>query len=752
MNENKNKQSAENISTRKTFCRICEAHCGLAVEVDLENDEQIISVKPDKQHPVSKGYACIKGASLGALHHDPDRLKYPLKRINGKLERISWNQAITEIGERVKGIRKQHGNRAVAMYQGNPTYFSFQNIMYSSAFLESIHSPNIFASHSIDGNNKYEAVTQMYGRSMVHPIPDLKNTDFFMCFGSNPAVSQMSIITVINPIQKFKDIEARGGKVVFVDPRRNETAAKVGDHVFIKPGADVYLLLAMLHVITHEHALDTSKIEGFANNIERFIENARAWTPERAEKITGIEAANIRALALQYRDARGAALYMSTGVNMGPFGTLSYWLIQGLNLITGNLDKKGGLLVPRGAFDAVKLASMIGLGGFDEHRTLVNNWHRVAGCFPVSALAEEITVDDPDKIRALFVSAGNPMHSVPNGKALAAAMKTLDLMVCVDIYPSETSSLADYVLPATDMLERADYPVSHMVLQETPHAQYTPAVVKPQFERRPEWQIYSDLAVACGASPFGASVCNIFPHVNRWLAKIPLVGAKSRFEAIQPDHLLSLLLKWGGHVSLKELKNHPEGVLLAETQAGSFLGKRVPTDDGKVELWPTNLILDIPRLDTYEAAFAERNGQLQLIGQRERRTHNSWMHNNPNIKQGDGNKVLMHPHDAKHRQIKNKDLVKVSTQQGAVQLAVSLTDSIAAGVIAIPHGWGQQGKAMKRAAKLAGDNINKIIPGGRQHMEPASGQAIMLGHFVDVVKVEVTEQASTEVEEVLYES
>jgi formate dehydrogenase len=244
-------------------------------------------------------------------------------------------------------------------------------------------------------------------------------------------------------------------------------------------------------------------------------------------------------------------------------------------------------------------------------------------------------------------------------------------------------------------------------------------------------------------------VCNIFPHVNRWLAKIPLVGAKSRFEAIQPDHLLSLLLKWGGHVSLKELKNHPEGVLLAETQAGSFLGKRVPTDDGKVELWPTNLILDIPRLDTYEASFAERNGQLQLIGQRERRTHNSWMHNNPNIKQGDGNKVLMHPHDAKHRQIKNKDVVKVSTQQGAVQLTVSLTDSIAAGVIAIPHGWGQQGKAMKRAAKLAGDNINKIIPGGQQHMEPASGQAIMLGHFVDVVKVEVTEQAISETEEAM---
>jgi len=228
---------------------------------------------------VSKGYACIKGTGIGALHHDPDRLTTPMKRINGKLEPISWQQANQEIGDQVKALRKKHGNRSIAMYQGNPSYFSFQNILYSSAFLESLESENMFASHSVDGNNKYEAVTQIYGRSMVHPVVDLDNVNFFMCLGSNPVASQMSVIQVLNPLQKFKDIEARGGKVVFVDPRKTETAQKVGGQVFIKPGTDVYLLLAMLHVITHEHAFDTDYAKQFGNGIDEIVGHAACYYP-----------------------------------------------------------------------------------------------------------------------------------------------------------------------------------------------------------------------------------------------------------------------------------------------------------------------------------------------------------------------------------------------------------------------------------------------------------------------------------------
>ena len=715
---------------QKTYCRICEAHCGL--EVEVADDEQVLSVKPDKAHPVSKGYACIKGAAIGALHHDPDRVNYPLKKVDGKFVRVSWELAIQEIGARVSALREQHGERSIAMYQGNPTYFSFQNTMYSSSFLEALESPNMFASHSIDANNKFEAATHIYGRSLVHPVADLEHINYFMCLGSNPVVSQMSVMQVLNPLQKLKAIEARGGKVVFVDPRRTETSSKVGEQVFIKPGTDAYLLLAMLHVIAHESEFDTHYASKYASGVDDFIACAEPWTPERAAKLTGISAETIRAQAIAYRDADGAALYMSTGVNMGPFGTLCYWLIQGLNLITGNIDREGGLLLPRGAIDAVKLAQLIGLGSFDEHRTLVNKWHRVAGCFPASALVDEISTSHPERIRALFVSAGNPVHAIPNGSALGDAMNSLELLVSIDIYQNETSAYADYILPTTDMLERSDYPVSHMVLQETPYAQYTPAIVSPKFERRPEWEIYSDLAVACGAKALGPTICSVLPHLNQLIGKLPFIGARTRNTTITPDHLLSLLLRWGGKVSLKELKANPEGVLLPPTQAGSFLGKRVPTPNGKVQLWPDKIVSDLPRLEKLEKQYLQSTRKLQLIGQRQRRSHNSWMHNNSYIKQPDGNTALMHTSDAQSRAIADKTLIKISSEQGEVQLRVQLTEDICQGVIAVPHGWGHKGTKLSQASNLAGMNINEVIPGGSAQMEPVSGQAIMLGHLVEV--------------------
>lgn len=738
MTEQRQHQQSDLKCKKKTYCRICEAHCGLEVEVAPDESgqlDQVIAVRPDKTHPVSKGYACIKGTGIGALHTDPDRVNFPMKRVDGKLQRISWDQALKEIGDRVQVLRSRFGDRSIAMFQGNPTYFSFQNTLYSSGFLDALNSPNIFASHSIDGNPKFEVATHMYGRSLVHPVADLENIQFFMCLGSNPTVSQMSVIQVLNPIEKFKAIEARGGQVVFVDPRKTETAAKVGEHVSIRPGTDVYLLLAMLHVIAHEYTLDTREVARQAEGIHAFLESAKDWTPERVEKMTGIDADVIRRLALSYRDADGAALYMSTGVNMGPFGSLAYWLIQGLNLLTGNLDRKGGLLFPKGAFDAIKLAELIGLGGFDEHRTLVRAWHRVAGCFPASALAEEILTDHPESIRALFVSAGNPVHSVPNGQALKPALESLDLLVSIDIYQNETSVYADYILPATDMLERSDYPVSHMVLQETPHAQYTPAIVPPKYERRPEWQIFSDLALACGASALGHSLCNVLPHLNRLLSNIPFLGKRLGANSFEPDHLLSLLLRWGGKVTLDELKQAPQGVMLGPTPAGDFLGKRVPTANGKVKLWAEKLALDLPRLEVFEQQFSKTQQKLQLIGQRQRRTHNSWMHNNPHIKQASGNVALMHPDDAKRRGVVTGDVIEIRSEQGHVSVKVNLTEDIAAGVIAVPHGWGHQDSNMSRAASLPGANINEVVPGGPENMEPVSGQAIMLGHFVSVEKV-----------------
>lgn len=720
-------------TTKKTYCRICEAHCGL--EVDVDPSEQVLTIRPDREHPVSRGYACVKGTRLGGLHLDPDRLNYPHKRVDGQLLRISWAQAIEEIGEKVREIRSEHGPRSVGMYHGNPTFFSFQNIMFSGAFIEALDSPNVFASHSIDVNNKFEVSTHLYGRSLVHPVPDFEHIDTLICLGANPAVSQMSVVHVGNVMDKLKAIEARGGSVIFIDPRRTESAKAVGTHHFVRPGSDVYLLLALLHILVKERGIDLSPAREFADGVDAFAALGEAWSPERVESLTDLSAATLRSLAAKLHESPGAALYMSTGVNMGPFGSVAYWILQGLNLLTGNVDRRGGLLIPEGPFDALKLAGWLGLGGIDDNRTLVRGWHRVAGCFPAGALAEEIDNDDPRRMRALFVSAGNPLHSVPNGPALAKAFERLDLLVAVDIYPSDTAAHADYLLPATDMLERSDFPASHTMLQAQPHAQFTQAVVAPKFERRPEWRIFSDLAVACGARALGASVCNSVPHLNRLLGRLP--GRP----ALEPDHLLALLLRWGGKTTLRQLRKNPSGVPLPPNEPGSFLGRRVPTPNGRVQLWPDALVADLRRLERYAAQEPEPG--LWLIGRRQRRSHNSWMHNQPEIQQPEGNRALMHPNDAEARGLANGALIEVTSDQGQVTLPVEITDDVAPGVIVVPHGWGERPPQLQQAHALGGANINRVIPGGSDHLEPVSGQSIMVAHRVRVEPAKAGERRRT---------
>lgn len=715
----------------RTFCRICEVHCGLVVDVEgspgVGEGERVVKVRPDREHPVTKGYCCVKGLGLGALHHDEDRVETPLKRVDGELVPITWEQANREIGARVRALVEEHGPRAIGMYQGNPTFFSLAGTLMSAGFVEALGSPNVFASHSIDVNTKFHVATEMYGLSLVQPVPDLEHVQMFLCLGSNPLVSQMSVVQVADAAGVLRRIEERGGRVVVVDPRRTETARRVGEHVAIRPGTDAYLLAAMLHVVTREVGVDLAPARAVARGVDDFVAAGAPWTPERAERVTGVPAGTIRELATAYAAADGAALYCSTGVNMGPFGSICTWLVQGLNLLTGNLDRRGGLLVPRGAFDTLRLAGVAGLGRFDEHRTTDGRWHRVAGAFPVAALADEITTEHPDRIRALFVTSGNPVHSVPGGR-LAAALERLDLVVSIDLYRNETAAHADYVLPATDMLERSDFPASHQSLQVVPHAQWTPPVVAPLGERRTEWQIFSDLALASGARPWGTTPAHLLPRLNRLLARLP------RSPQVGFDQLLAVLLRWGRRTTLGELRRRPEGVLLPPTEPGSFLGHRVATPDGLVDLAPADLVADLERLAASEADLA-RPGVLRLVGRRDRRSHNSWMHNNPYIEQPDGNTALLHPLDADERGIGDGDEVEVRGAAGAVRLPARLTTDVARGVVVVPHGWGHRTSGASRARARAGVNVNEVVPGGAAHMEPVSGQAVMLAHEVEVSPV-----------------
>ncbi|MFT4997640.1 MAG: anaerobic selenocysteine-containing dehydrogenase [Chitinophagales bacterium] len=710
----------------KTYCRICEAHCGLDIDID-SNTETILKIRADKTHPVSRGYACIKGIGLDAIHHDSQRLNHPLKKVGNSWQQISWPQAIEEIGAKVKALAATHSPRSIAMYAGNPTFFNFKSVMFVHDFLKSIGSSNLFSSHSIDVNNKLFTATKVYGRSMVHPIPDFDNTQFFMCLGSNPVVSQMSFLLIPNALGELQKIEQRGGKVVIVDPRKTETAEKVGEHVFIRPSSDVYLLLAMLNIMAAQYLPDLDQYDYAATDIEAFIAIGKEWTPERCAELTGISALSLRELARQYFTADGAVLYMSTGVNMGPFGSICYWLIQGLSLLSGNLDSKGGLIFSQGPFDAVQLAEDLGIGGEEDGRTLQDGWGKVASCFPSNALADEILIDHPEKIRALFVLAGNPVHSIP-GNNMPAAMAELELVVSIDIYQNETAMYADYILPATDMLERSDFPISWTSLRSTPFTQYTKRVIAPKFERREEWEILSDLAIACGASPFALTTCNALAHINRWLNWLP---GDLR---LTPDHILALLLKKGGRTTLKQLRDAPQGVPLPAPPVGLFLGVQVPTIDNKMQLAPVALMEDLSRLDDIAQRLLQQQG-LVLIGQRERKTHNSWMHSSPFIKHKNSNAVLINPADALARNVTDGDIVTLAGNNSELQLPVKITENIMPGVVVVPHGWGHAASGVASAQQSPGENINYIIPGGNGNIEPVSGQAIIHGHSVELSKV-----------------
>ncbi len=653
------------VTTRKTFCRICEAFCGLELDVEdgvpatsaptqgngdrAATGETIIAVRADPDHPVSRGFACIKGTSFAGIHHDPERLNYPMKRVNGRFERIGWDQAIAEIASRVRALKKSHGANTLAHYTGNPSYANYKNILLSEDFVKCLGSKNLFSSHSIDLNNKFQVSADMYGVELIQPIPDLEHTGFFLCLGSNPVVSQMSVLSVINPLAKLRAIEARGGKVVIVDPRRSETAAKVGEHLFIRPGTDAFLLLAMLHVLHFELDFCWRSADTYAEGRALMLAAARAWNPERVAPITGISAADIRRLCGEYVEAPGGAIYMSTGVNMGPFGSIAYWLVQGINYLSGNLDRQGGLLVPEGAVNWLQLAERL-VAGDPDAVTSAHGWPQVAGCFPIAALPDEILRDAPDRIRALFISAGNPIHSTPHPD-WQRALERLELVVCVDIYKNETAALAaDYLLPATDMLERSDFPLSHIPIQLEPWAQFTPAVVKPKFERQEEWRSFSAILMACGAPRMPARPMAIIARVNHLLQRLP--GKRH----LDPDKLLALLLRLGGKVSLKALIRHPEGVRLPANEAGTFLGKRLRR---KIDLAPARVLGDLPRLERYAAETLAQDsggdGGLYLIGRRSRKTHNSWMHRNPKIRQADSNRVYIHPDDAVARELIDGD-------------------------------------------------------------------------------------------------
>jgi formate dehydrogenase len=728
--------------TRRTFCRICEALCGLEVTVD---NGRVTDIRPDDDHVATQGFGCPKGLKQHLMYDSPDRLRHPLKRVGSSWQQVSWEQALAEIGDKVRGIRAHSSADAVAMYVGTAAGFGTLHPIFAQGFMTGIGSKSMYSSATQDCANKFAGARHLYGFPFTQPFPDLDSTECLIVAGANPVVFKWSFLQVSNPVKRFKELEARGAKLYFVDPRRTESAKVAGRHVFIRPNTDVFFFLSFLRELIATGGVDHERVgrhmSGF-DTLERIVE---PWTPERTAEVTRISAATLREMVESYREARGAAIYSSTGVNMGSNGSLCYWLQEAINAVSVNLDRKGGTLGGRGIFDFIKFGKRSG-ALLREDRSRIGDYPSVNDAFPGGVLADEILTPGERQVRALFVTGGNPLITMANSARLKEAFEQLELLVTLDIYLNETTSLAHYALPCTSPLERPDLPFVFPLmlgLQSRPYLQATEAVVQADREQRDEATIYLDLARACGAKLFGSRLAQTTLELARWVHS---ARHRDRQPSIPQEALLSFLLRAGRQGGFKKLLGESHGRLRPPHRDGDFLGRRVVTDDGLVHLAPAALVEQASKLEAdYDRELSEA-GRLKLITKRAVTSHNSWTHNIEQFVDGDRdtNHLYMHPDDARSLGLADGDLADVATETGTVRVPIKLLADLMPGTVALPHGWGHQhAEGLSVASKTRGVNVNILAADGPERLERVSGMAHLTGIPVDVSPASAPQDAGS---------
>ena len=485
---------------KTTFCRICEPLCGMIATVE---DGRLVALRPDKDHPLSSGFACQKGIAFTEVVNDPDRVTTPLRRGPNGFEEVTWDDALTDIAERLRGILRRHGSGAVGWYMGNPGAFSYEHTFAALMFIKGLgRDSHYFTASSQDTNSRLIASQLLYGVPTSVPIPDLTRTDLLVMMGANPVVSHGSFLTAPRIKDRMHDIVKRGGRVVVLDPRRTETAAAF-EWLGIVPDTDAYLLLSLLQVMFADGLVDVARVRSQADGIEWLQALCEPFTPEATAEQTGIEAVSVRSLARDLVRTPRAAVYGRVGTCVGRYGTLVCYLIDAVNLVAGNLDTPGGSVF--GSMHTLgqrwqNTAMGIALRRMYQRRTRVGDIPNAIGSEPAALMAKEITTAGDRQIKAMFVSAGNPVLSVPNGEELEAAFDGLDLSVALDLYITETTSRCDYILPVTTMYERDDFPYAFQAFQATPFRQATEAVIAPVGEARTEWDIVEDLSSRMGSA------------------------------------------------------------------------------------------------------------------------------------------------------------------------------------------------------------------------------------------------------------
>jgi len=737
-------------------CPLCEAHCGISVEVDRAA-QRVVTIRGDDDDPRSGGYLCPKAYGLKGLHEDPDRLRRPVRRVGRRgdpdaaWEEIGWDEALDLAAEGLRGVRDAHGANAVATYIGNPTAHDLGSLLYGQTFQRALGTKWRFSASSVDQLPKMMSSAFLYGNPLAFPVPDLDRTDYLLMLGANPLVSNGSLCTAPDFPGRLAKLRERGGRLIVVDPRRTETAAVADEHLAIRPGSDAYLLFALVHVLFEEELVRLGRLEAFTNGVEEVRTLAKEFPPEAVADATGIPAETVRRIARELAATERAVCYGRIGTCTQAFGTLASWGVDVVNALAGNLDVPGGAMWPRAASGpALDPPRKPGPAPYARWRSHVRGLPEFNGELPVAALAEEIdAAPEADRVRALFTLAGNPALSTPNGERLARALEGLDFMVSVDLYRNETTRFADVILPPTGHLEHANYEMVFDLVSIRHWSKYSPQVMpKPEGTRHVS-EILAGLAGRL-AGVDADVVENVMlsallaEAVGRPGTPCPDVSEAEAREKLGPepgpDRVLDLILRSGPHGD--RFDDARDGLSLArvrEAEHGLDLGPLEPrlpamlaTESGRLELAPPPFVEDVARLRAELPARSRRDGMV-LIGRRHLRSNNSWMHNVHALAKGPERcTLLVHPEDAGRLGLAEGGTARIRSRVGEVVAPVVLDEGILPGVVSLPHGFGHgaPGTELRVAARHAGVNSNLLTD--EADLDVPSGNGVLSGIPVEV--------------------
>ncbi|NMY02784.1 molybdopterin oxidoreductase family protein [Pseudomonas sp. WS 5059] len=690
-------------------CHLCEAICGLTLETTTSDDGSIAitSIKGDAQDTFSRGHICPKAVALQDIQNDPDRLHQPMLRVGSEWQPIPWDEAFALVAERLAGIQARHGHNAVAVYQGNPSVHNYGLMTHSNYFLGQLKTRNRFSATSVDQLPHHLSSHLMYGHGLLLPIPDIDQTNFMLILGGNPLASNGSIMTVPDVEKRLKAIQARGGKVVVVDPRRSETAAMADQHLFVRPGGDAALLFGLLNTLFSEHLTRDSHLP--VDGLDEVRRAVAGFTAEAMSAQCAVPAEQIRQLARDFAAADKAVCYGRMGVSTQAFGTLCHWLVQLINLVTGNLDRVGGALCTEPAVDLVAATSG---GHFNRWQSRVSGRPEYSGELPVSALAEEMLTEGEGQIRALVTVAGNPVLSTPNGRQLEQALDGLEFMVSVDLYINETTRYADLILPSTSALENDHYDTTFNMFAVRNVTRFNRAILPKPEGALHDWEIFVGLAQAFAARTGNPLKPTLAP------AQMIDLGLRAGAYGDASTHKLSVAM----------LAEHPHGLDLGPLKAN--LAARLKTANGRVQAAPAVILADLAR---FAALPLPKVDELLLIGRRHVRSNNSWMHNYHRLVKGKPrHQLLMHPDDLANRQLSDGQRVRVSSRIGMIEVQVLASLEMMPGVVSLPHGWGHDrpGVHMNIASAQPGASANDLTD--ERQLDELSGNAALNGVPVQV--------------------